>query len=152
MQPPTKAPVLHRQAPLRKPSQISNYMSGVNLQAVLQNNYVWSARWAFFFLLSFPCSLGLTVQRHFVLFTPVFCSVRYTFVPRGLLVQTPTRVCIKSLVSRKRGPPRTIQQNPHQKELSSTYCPLITSDCEIESHGSSMWLITLINPFKLHCA
>lgn len=91
---------------------------------------------------------GDTVQHHFVFFTLVFCSVCYTFVPRGLLVQTPTRVCIKSLVSRKRSPPCTIQQNSHQKELSSTYCHLIASDCEIESHGSSKWVITLVNSLK----
>lgn len=122
----------------------------VYLQAALQNIHIWSTL-LFICITQYLMSLclWLKVLHHLVLFTLFFCFSSVRFCSERF-VNTDTHVCSHKELGQLESAALQAQFSKIliKKELSSTYCSLITSDCEIESHGSSKWVITLMNPLE----
>lgn len=97
----------------------------------------------------FPCSLGLIVSHYLVLFTLFFCVSSVSFCSKRF-VSPDAHLCLHKELGQQESAALHAQFSKIliKKELSSTYCPLITSDCAIESHCSSKWVIMLMNPLE----
>lgn len=110
---------------------------------------LFSTWWASVSQSLFPCSLGLIVSHYLVLFTLFFCVSSVSFCSKRF-VSPDAHLCLHKELGQQESAALHAQFSKIliKKELSSTYCPLITSDCAIESHGSSKWVIMLMNPLE----